>query len=104
MLFKSLKLGKLTLQNRVVMAPMCMFMARDGEPNSFHRTHYAVRSLGGVGMIIVEATSVAKNGYIMPSDLAIYWWKANARSSQASKSYKKAPKKRGVRTASSRKH
>lgn len=72
MLFKSLKLGKLTLQNRVVMAPMCMFMARDGKPDAFHRTHYAARSLGGVGMIIIEATSVAKNGYILPSDLAIY--------------------------------
>ena len=72
MLFKSLKLGNLYLQNRIVMAPMCTFSAKDGRPNAFHRTHYAARALGGVGMVIIEATSVAKNAYIMPSDLALY--------------------------------
>ena len=67
MLFKSLKLGDLCLQNRIVMAPMCTFSAKDGRPNAFHRTHYAARALGGVGVKPILGTD-----HFLPVPYLIY--------------------------------
>lgn len=63
----------MTLQNRIVMPPMCMYSADDkGMANDFHRTHYGSRAIGGVGLIIVEATAVVPNGRISDGDLGIW--------------------------------
>lgn len=72
-MFKDFKIGNLQLKNRVVMAPMCMYASDDsGLANSFHKTHYVSRAIGGVGLIIVEASSVAKNGRISSKDLGLW--------------------------------
>lgn len=65
-------LGTLKLKNRIVMAPMCMYMAEDGLANDFHYIHYGNRALGEVGLIIVEATAVSKAGMITDRDLGIW--------------------------------
>jgi N-ethylmaleimide reductase len=60
-LFSPLKLGALTLKNRVVMAPMTR--ARAGlarVPNDLMCEHYAQRA--GAGLIISEATQVSPQG------------------------------------------
>ena len=73
-LFSSLQLRELTLKNRVVMAPMCMYSADEysGLPNDFHRVHYGSHALGGVGLMIMEATAVEERGLISPNDLGLW--------------------------------
>ncbi len=61
------------LKNRIVMPPMCMYSAdEDGMVKNFHITHYVTRAVGGVGLIIVEATGVIPNGRISSNDLGIW--------------------------------
>jgi len=49
-LFSPLTLRGLTLRNRVVMSPMCMYAARrDGLATDWHLAHYATRAMGGAG-------------------------------------------------------
>lgn len=55
------------------MAPMCMYSAQDdGLVTPFHHVHYATRAAGQVGLIVVEATSVAPEGRISNKDLGIW--------------------------------
>lgn len=61
------------LKNRIVMPPMCMYSAdMDGNPNSWHLTHYMTRAVGGVGLIIMEATAVESRGRITDYDLGLW--------------------------------
>lgn len=67
------KLGPMTLKNRLVMPPMCMYSAKeDGMANDFHFTHYETRAVGGVGLVILEATGVTSAGRISDRDLGIW--------------------------------
>ena len=71
------KIKNLNLKNRIVMPPMCMYSADDsgdtkGHVNDFHMTHYISRAIGGVGLIIVEATGITPNGRISSNDLGIW--------------------------------
>lgn len=72
MMFSPLKIKDLVLKNRIVMPPMCMYMAIDGFVNDFHIIHYATRAIGQVGLIIVESTAVLDNGQISEQDLGIW--------------------------------
>lgn len=66
-------LKNLTLRNRIVMPPMCMYQAdTEGNANIFHQTHYATRALGGVGLMIFEATGVSPEGRISDRDLGLW--------------------------------
>lgn len=67
-----LTLRSLTIPNRLFMAPMCQYSARDGYPNDWHLRHYSERALGGVGLIVVEATAVSPEGRISPADLGLW--------------------------------
>ncbi|WP_288479115.1 NADPH dehydrogenase NamA [uncultured Clostridium sp.] len=72
-IFKEFSLKNLNLRNRVVMAPMCMYMAEnDGMVNDFHYVHYLNRAIGGVSAIILEATAVEARGRISDRDLGIW--------------------------------
>lgn len=67
------KLKGLELKNRIVMPPMCMYSSdEEGMVKDFHEVHYVSRALGGVGLIIVEATGVIPNGRITSNDLGIW--------------------------------
>lgn len=71
--FTPLTVQNLTLKNRLVMAPMCMYMAdEDGFVQPFHETHYATRAYGGIALIITEATAVEPKGRISKNDLGIW--------------------------------
>ncbi|MBK8214335.1 MAG: bifunctional salicylyl-CoA 5-hydroxylase/oxidoreductase [Myxococcales bacterium] len=65
-MFTPYTLRNVTLENRVVMSPMCMYSAKDGVPDDFHLVHYGSRALGGVGLIVTEMTGVAPEGRITP--------------------------------------
>lgn len=71
-IFSEFKLKDMTLKNRIVMAPMCMYTADDGNPNDWHYTHYTTRAVGGTGLIIVEATGVESRGRITDGDIGIW--------------------------------
>lgn len=72
MLFSAFELGDLKLKNRIVMAPMCMNVAVEGLVNEWHLIHYTTRAIGGVGLIIVEATAIDAFGRISKEDLGIW--------------------------------
>ena len=65
-LFSPFSLGKLTLNNRVLMAPMTRSMSPGNVPNDEVVEYYRRRAEGGVGLIITEGTCVghkAASGY-----------------------------------------
>lgn len=72
-LFDPLEIRGLTLLNRVVVSPMCMYTSDgDGCPSDWHVTHLASRAAGGAGLVIAEATAVAADGRITPGDLGLW--------------------------------
>jgi NADPH2 dehydrogenase len=72
-LFSEYKIKDLVLKNRIVMPPMCMYSAAgDGLVADWHPIHYASRAIGGVGLIIVEATGICPEGRISGNDLGIW--------------------------------
>lgn len=59
-LFAPFNVKSLTLKNRVVMAPMATNMAAEGGvPSPELLAYYGERAAGGMGMLIVEATSAS---------------------------------------------
>lgn len=75
-LFSPIKLGALTLPNRVVVAPMCQYSAQDGNAAPWHLMHLGQLALSGAGMLIIEATAVEAEGRISARDLGL-WSDAN---------------------------
>ncbi|MDQ0161438.1 NADPH dehydrogenase NamA [Aeribacillus alveayuensis] len=73
-LFSPFTIKDVTLKNRIVMSPMCMYSAmnRNGFLEDFHFTHYISRAAGQVGLIILEATAVTPQGRISDQDLGIW--------------------------------
>lgn len=72
-LFSSFTLKNMELKNRIVMAPMCQYSAdEEGHVDNWHIIHYASRAIGGVGLIIIEATAVEPRGRISGNDLGIW--------------------------------
>jgi anthraniloyl-CoA monooxygenase len=55
----------MTLDNRVVVSPMCQYSVRgDGTPHDWHLVHLGSRAVGGAGLVITEATGVSPEGRI----------------------------------------
>lgn len=71
-LFEPLSLRGVTLRNRIGMSPMCQYSAQDGFVQDWHLSHYGARAIGGVGLMIVEATAVTPQGRITPYDLGLW--------------------------------
>ncbi|RJS59619.1 NADPH dehydrogenase NamA [Bacillus sp. PK3_68] len=72
-LFEPYTIKDVTLKNRIVMSPMCMYSAEeDGKVNDWHLVHYPARAVGQVGLIMVEATAVTPEGRITEHDLGIW--------------------------------
>ncbi|MFC4324071.1 NADPH dehydrogenase NamA [Litchfieldia salsa] len=73
-LFSPYTIKNITIKNRIVMSPMCMYSSHneDGKVQDFHHTHYISRAVGQVGLIMVEATAVTPQGRISAADLGIW--------------------------------
>lgn len=72
-LFSPITINNVELKNRIAMAPMCVLKSdNEGFVKDFHLVHYGARAIGGVGLIILEATSVSKEGRITDLDLGIW--------------------------------
>lgn len=71
-LLSPLTIRGVTFRNRIVMAPMCQYSAEDGFAHDWHLVHLGSRAVGGVALVIVEATAVTCDGRISPGDLGIW--------------------------------
>jgi 2,4-dienoyl-CoA reductase-like NADH-dependent reductase (Old Yellow Enzyme family) len=76
-LFEPFALREVTFRNRIFLAPMCQYAAQLGYPTDWHKVHYGARAVGGAGLVLLEATAVAPEGRISPSDLGL-WLDAQA--------------------------
>ena len=57
-LFEAIKIGHLTVKNRIAFAPTFMgYSSEDGRVTDQVLCHYTARAKGGAGLIIVEGTS-----------------------------------------------
>jgi 2,4-dienoyl-CoA reductase-like NADH-dependent reductase (Old Yellow Enzyme family) len=65
-------LGGLTLANRIVIAPMCQYLAREGEANDWHLAHWTSLLNSGAGMLTLEATAVTQTGRITHGCLGLW--------------------------------
>ena len=63
-MFQPFALRDMTLANRVVVSPMCLYSAEAGTPGDFHFQHYAARAMGGAGLVFTEMTCVAEDARI----------------------------------------
>ena len=71
-MFAPLKLREMTVPNRVVVSPMCMYSAEDGAVNDFHLVHYGARAQGGAGLLFTEMTDVSADARITPGCAGMY--------------------------------
>ena len=71
-LLSPLEIRGVTFRNRVVMSPMCQYCAHEGLADDWHLVHLGSRAVGGVALVIVEATAVTRDGRISPGDLGIW--------------------------------
>ena len=56
-LFTPLRIGPVTLANRIVFSAHLTNYAEDGRPSGQHAAYYAARAKGGAGLIITEEHS-----------------------------------------------
>jgi 2,4-dienoyl-CoA reductase-like NADH-dependent reductase (Old Yellow Enzyme family) len=71
-LLSPLTIRGVTLRNRIAMSPMCQYCAREGLADDWHLVHLGSRAVGGVALVIVEATAVTRDGRISPGDMGIW--------------------------------
>ena len=71
-LFSPLELGPVTLANRIAVAPMCQYSAEDGSATDWHLQHLMQLAIAGAGLVVVEATAVARIGRITHGCLGLY--------------------------------
>ena len=71
-LFRPLELRSVTLENRIVVSPMCQYSADDGLANDWHFAHLAKLAAGGAGLVFTEASAVERRGRITPHCLGLW--------------------------------
>jgi 2,4-dienoyl-CoA reductase-like NADH-dependent reductase (Old Yellow Enzyme family) len=71
-LLSPLTIRGVTLRNRIVMSPMCQYIAKEGFASDWHLVHLGSRAAGGVALVVVEATAVTRDGRITPGDMGIW--------------------------------
>ena len=71
-LFQPFSLRGLTLENRIVISPMCQYSADNGQATAWHHTHLGGLSLSGAGLLMIEATAVSPEGRITNGCLGLW--------------------------------
>ncbi len=71
-LFQSLTIRGVVMPNRIVLAPMCQYSAKDGFANDWHLVHLGRFAMGGFGCVMAEATAVEPEGRITHGDLGLW--------------------------------
>ncbi|UOQ52250.1 NADH:flavin oxidoreductase/NADH oxidase [Hymenobacter cellulosivorans] len=71
-LFSPLSIRSVQLKNRLVMSPMQQYSSPDGLVGAWHLVHLGSRAVGGIGLIITEATAVSPEGRNTPFDTGLW--------------------------------
>jgi len=71
-MFTPFRLREMTLENRVVVSPMCQYTADDGTVGDWHLVHLGSRAVGGAGLVMAEMTDVSREGRISPGCAGLY--------------------------------
>ena len=73
-LFSEMNIRNMRVKNRIVMPPMVCFgwAGEEGLVTENNVKHYKARAKGGVGLIIVEATCVSRNGRLADRQLGLW--------------------------------
>lgn len=71
-LFSPARLRGLSLDNRIVVSPMCQYSAEDGSATDWHMMHLGTLSNSGADLLIIEATAVERAGRITHGCLGLY--------------------------------
>lgn len=71
-LLTPLTIRGVTFPNRLFLAPLCQYSAKDGYANDWHLTHLGGIIQRGPGLAFVEATGVSSIGRITPEDVGLW--------------------------------
>lgn len=71
-LFTPFQVGRLKLDNRIVIAPMCQYSAVNGCMTDWHLIHLGHLALSGAALLTIEATAVLPEGRISYGDVGLY--------------------------------
>jgi len=71
-LFSPFTLRSLSLDNRIVVSPMCQYSAENGSATDWHLMHLGSLTQSGAGLLFLEATAVEAEGRITPGCLGLY--------------------------------
>jgi 2,4-dienoyl-CoA reductase-like NADH-dependent reductase (Old Yellow Enzyme family) len=71
-LFTPVRVGKLELSNRIVIAPMCQYSAVEGCMVDWHLIHLGHLALSGAALLTIEATAVLPEGRITYADVGLW--------------------------------
>lgn len=71
-MFTPFRLREMTLENRVVLSPMCQYTAKDGTIDEWHLVHLGSRAVGGAGLLMAEMTDVSSPARISTGCAGLY--------------------------------
>jgi anthraniloyl-CoA monooxygenase len=71
-MFTPFRLRDLVIPNRIVMSPMCQYVADDGTVGDWHLVHLGSRAVGGAGLVMAEMTDVSRDARISPWCTGLY--------------------------------
>lgn len=72
MLFQEIKIRDIAFRNCIFLSPMCQYSAVEGLAQDWHFVHYGSMAVGGLGLVMLEATAVSAEGRISVSDLGLW--------------------------------
>jgi anthraniloyl-CoA monooxygenase len=71
-MFTPFRLRDLVIPNRVVVSPMCQYVADNGTVGDWHLVHLGSRAIGGAGLVMAEMTDICADGRISPWCAGLY--------------------------------
>jgi anthraniloyl-CoA monooxygenase len=72
-MFTPFRLRDLVIPNRVVVSPMCQYLADDdGTVGEWHMVHLGSRAIGGAGLVMAEMTDVSRDARISVACAGLY--------------------------------
>ena len=63
-LFTPLKIGAITLKNRIMMSALTRNRAENTYPTELMKEYYVQRAVGGAGVIVTEGILITQQGYV----------------------------------------
>jgi anthraniloyl-CoA monooxygenase len=71
-MFTPFRLREVVIPNRVVVSPMCQYVADNGTVGDWHIVHLGSRAVGGAGLVMAEMTDVSRDARISHGCAGLY--------------------------------